>query len=101
MKISHFPIISSNIMQVESGKLVLEEADFNLGQELEGLVDMHSVQCINQDVELVLDLSGMTLIFILRKNFIWMFAYIMNSDTFFIDPFPFRWYARDVSRGLC
>ncbi|KAJ0096730.1 hypothetical protein Patl1_29105 [Pistacia atlantica] len=46
-----------DLSKVESGKLVLEEADFNLGQELEGIVDMHSVQCINQDVELVLDLS--------------------------------------------
>ncbi|XP_044469579.1 histidine kinase 1-like [Mangifera indica] len=46
-----------DLSKVEAGKLVLEEADFNLGQELEGIVDMHSVQCINQDVELVLDLS--------------------------------------------
>lgn len=45
--------------QVESGKLVLEEAEFDLGRELEGLVDMFSVQCINQNVETVLDLSGM------------------------------------------
>lgn len=47
-------------MQVESGKLVLEVAEFDLGRELEGLVDMFSVQCINQNVETVLDLSGMT-----------------------------------------
>jgi hypothetical protein len=44
---------------VESGKLVLEEAEFDLGRELEGLVDMFSVQCINHNVETVLDLSGM------------------------------------------
>jgi hypothetical protein len=41
---------------------VLEEAEFDLGRELEGLVDMFSVQCINHNVETVLDLSGMTLI---------------------------------------
>lgn len=47
-------------VQVESGKLVLEEAEFDLGRELEGLVDMFSVQCINHDVETILDLSGIT-----------------------------------------
>ena len=46
--------------QVESGKLVLEEAEFDLGRELEGLFDMFSVQCINHNVETVLDLSGTT-----------------------------------------
>lgn len=47
-------------MQVESGKLVLEETEFDLTRELEGLIDMFSVQCINHNVETVLDLSGMT-----------------------------------------
>ncbi|KAK9164514.1 hypothetical protein Syun_005416 [Stephania yunnanensis] len=42
---------------VESGKLVLEEAEFDLGRELEGLVDMFSVQCINHNVEAVIDIS--------------------------------------------
>lgn len=46
---------------MESGKLVLEDAEFDLGRELEGLVDMFSVQCINHNVETVLDLSGMIL----------------------------------------
>lgn len=46
-----------DISKVESGKLVLEEAEFDLGRELEGLVDMFSVQCINHNVEIVLDLS--------------------------------------------
>ncbi|XP_052196318.1 LOW QUALITY PROTEIN: histidine kinase 1 [Diospyros lotus] len=46
-----------DLSKVESGKLVLEEAEFDLGRELEGLVDMFSVQCINHDVETVLDLS--------------------------------------------
>jgi hypothetical protein len=50
---NHFEII-----QVESGKLVLEDAEFDLGRELEGLIDMFSVQCINHNVEAVLDLSG-------------------------------------------
>lgn len=44
-------------MQVESGKLVLEEADFDLRRELEGLVDMFSVQC-DQAIDIVLDLDG-------------------------------------------
>lgn len=46
---------------MESGKLVLEDAEFDLGRELEGLVDMFSVQRINHNVETVLDLSGMIL----------------------------------------
>lgn len=49
---------------MESGKLVLEDAEFDLGRELEGLVDMFSVQCINHNVETVLDLSGMILNFV-------------------------------------
>ncbi|XP_061367732.1 histidine kinase 1 isoform X2 [Gastrolobium bilobum] len=46
-----------DLSKVESGKLVLEYAEFDLGRELEGLVDMFSVQCINHNVETVLDLS--------------------------------------------
>ncbi|KAL7615436.1 hypothetical protein Lser_V15G07175 [Lactuca serriola] len=46
-----------DISKVESGKLVLEEAEFNMGRELEGLVDMFSVQCKNHNVETVIDLS--------------------------------------------
>ncbi|WCJ32650.1 histidine kinase 1 [Euphorbia peplus] len=46
-----------DLSKVESGKLVLEEAEFDLGRELEGLIDMFSVQCINHNVEAVLDLS--------------------------------------------
>ncbi|KAK9129453.1 hypothetical protein Sjap_009940 [Stephania japonica] len=46
-----------DLSKVESGKLVLEEAEFYLGRELEGLVDMFSVQCINHNVEAVIDLS--------------------------------------------
>ncbi|KAK6924505.1 Signal transduction response regulator, receiver domain [Dillenia turbinata] len=46
-----------DLSKVESGKLVLEETEFDLGRELEGLVDMFTVQCINQNVETVLDLS--------------------------------------------
>lgn len=48
--------------QVESGKLVLEETEFDLARELEGLVDMFSVQCINHNVETVLDLSGTSIV---------------------------------------
>lgn len=43
---------------MESGKLVLETADFDLNRELEGLVDMFSVQCVDHDIEIVLDLAG-------------------------------------------
>ncbi|KAL3527229.1 hypothetical protein ACH5RR_011885 [Cinchona calisaya] len=46
-----------DLSKVESGKLVLEETEFDLGRELEGLVDMFSVQCINHNVEIILDLS--------------------------------------------
>ncbi|KAD3640692.1 hypothetical protein E3N88_29915 [Mikania micrantha] len=46
-----------DISKVESGKLVLEEAEYDLGRELEGLVDMFSVQCNNRNVEAIIDLS--------------------------------------------
>ncbi|KAJ4843313.1 Histidine kinase 1 [Turnera subulata] len=46
-----------DLSKVESGKLVLEDAEFDLGRELEGLIDMFSVQCINHNVEAVLDIS--------------------------------------------
>ncbi|XP_031475813.1 histidine kinase 1 [Nymphaea colorata] len=46
-----------DLSKVEAGKLILEEAEFDLRHELEGLVDMFSVQCIDQNVELVLDIS--------------------------------------------
>lgn len=52
-------VIRLHIIQVESGKLVLEETDFDLGNEVEGLVDMFSVQCLNHNLEIVLDFSGM------------------------------------------
>ncbi|KAL9229620.1 hypothetical protein vseg_005068 [Gypsophila vaccaria] len=45
-----------DLSKVEAGKLVLEETEFNLGRELEGLIDMFSVQCINHQVETSLDL---------------------------------------------
>ncbi|XP_057543781.1 histidine kinase 1 [Amaranthus tricolor] len=45
-----------DLSKVEAGKLVLEEAEFDLGRELEGLIDMFSVQCINHHVETLLDL---------------------------------------------
>ncbi|KAK4479949.1 hypothetical protein RD792_013001 [Penstemon davidsonii] len=47
-----------DLSKVESGKLILDESDFDLGRELEGLIDMFSVQCINHNVETVLDLSA-------------------------------------------
>ncbi|KAJ7517164.1 hypothetical protein O6H91_21G012600 [Diphasiastrum complanatum] len=46
-----------DLSKVESGKLVLEETDFDLGHELEGLVDMFSVQCVDHNIEIVLDLA--------------------------------------------
>uniref|UniRef100_A0A7N0ZZQ3 histidine kinase n=1 Tax=Kalanchoe fedtschenkoi TaxID=63787 RepID=A0A7N0ZZQ3_KALFE len=46
-----------DISKVESGKLVLEVVEFDLGKELEALIDMFSVQCINHNVEIVIDLS--------------------------------------------
>jgi signal transduction histidine kinase/DNA-binding NarL/FixJ family response regulator len=46
-----------DLSKVESGKLVLEEAEFDLGHELEGLVDMFSVQCVDHNIEIILDLD--------------------------------------------
>lgn len=46
-----------DLSKVESGKLVLEEAEFDLGHELEGLVDMFSVQCFDHNIEIILDLD--------------------------------------------
>ncbi|XP_073060696.1 histidine kinase 1-like isoform X2 [Primulina eburnea] len=45
------------LSKVESGKLVLEENEFDLSRELEGLIDMFSVQCINNNLETILDIS--------------------------------------------
>lgn len=45
---------------------MLEETEFDLAKELEGLVDMFSVQCINHNVETVLDISGRA--FVLRTT---------------------------------
>ncbi|KAL8491691.1 hypothetical protein ACS0TY_023334 [Phlomoides rotata] len=45
-----------DLSKIEPGKLILEETEFDLGRELEGLVDMFSVQCINHNVDTVLDL---------------------------------------------
>ncbi|KAJ9172660.1 hypothetical protein P3X46_015874 [Hevea brasiliensis] len=45
-----------DLSKVESGKLVLEDTEFDLRRELEGLIDMFSVQRINHNVEAVLDL---------------------------------------------
>ncbi|KAK9713222.1 hypothetical protein RND81_06G012800 [Saponaria officinalis] len=45
-----------DLSKVEAGKLVLEETEFNFGRELEGLIDMFSVQCTNHHVEILLDL---------------------------------------------
>ncbi|KAI8536829.1 hypothetical protein RHMOL_Rhmol10G0286800 [Rhododendron molle] len=50
------PNSSRGYITVESAKLVPEESEFDLGRELEGLVDMFSVQCINHNVETILDL---------------------------------------------
>ncbi|KAE9450290.1 hypothetical protein C3L33_17792, partial [Rhododendron williamsianum] len=55
--IDSFFLDLKRLPMVESGKLVLEESEFDLGRELEGLVDMFSVQCINHNVETILDLS--------------------------------------------
>ncbi|KAI0514212.1 hypothetical protein KFK09_010247 [Dendrobium nobile] len=46
-----------DLSKVESGKLILEEAEFDLGRELEGIVDIFSVQYANQKVDIILDLS--------------------------------------------
>ncbi|KAL0396921.1 UNVERIFIED_CONTAM: Histidine kinase [Sesamum calycinum] len=56
--IDSFFLNLKRLPMVESGKLILEETEFDLGRELEGLIDMFSVQCINHNVETVLDLSG-------------------------------------------
>ncbi|KAH7668988.1 Histidine kinase protein [Dioscorea alata] len=45
-----------DLSKVESGKLVLEEAEFDLGRELEGLVDMFSVHSMSHNVETILDI---------------------------------------------
>ncbi|GAQ86661.1 Signal transduction histidine kinase [Klebsormidium nitens] len=46
-----------DLSKVESGKLTLEPGPFDLGQELEALVDMFAVQCAKKNVALVLDLD--------------------------------------------
>ena len=44
--------------QVESGKLVLEKAEFDLEAELTALIDVFSVQCDNKSLFISLDVAG-------------------------------------------
>ncbi len=44
--------------QVESGKLVLERAEFDLEAELTALIDVFSVQCDNKGLFISLQLAG-------------------------------------------
>lgn len=44
--------------QVESGKLVLEKAEFDLEAELTALIDVFSVQCDNKGLFICLQLAG-------------------------------------------
>lgn len=44
--------------QVESGKLVLEKAEFDLEAELTALIDVFSVQCDNKGLFISLQLAG-------------------------------------------
>jgi hypothetical protein len=43
---------------VESGKLVLEKAEFDLEAELTALIDVFSVQCDNRGLFICLQLAG-------------------------------------------
>jgi len=43
---------------VESGKLVLEKAEFDLEAELTALIDVFSVQCDNKGLFICLQLAG-------------------------------------------
>lgn len=48
----------TRLWQVESGKLVLEKAEFDLEAELTALIDVFSVQCDNKDLFISLQLAG-------------------------------------------
>lgn len=43
---------------MESGKLVLEKAEFNLEAELTALIDVFAVQCDNKNLFIALELAG-------------------------------------------
>jgi hypothetical protein len=49
--------------QVESGKLVLEMAPFDLEAELTALIDVFSVQCDSKGLFITLELAGDSLLF--------------------------------------
>lgn len=55
-----FNLITISAVQVESGKLVLEKAEFNLEAELTALIDVFSVQCDNKNLFISLDLAGIS-----------------------------------------
>jgi signal transduction histidine kinase len=58
-----------DITKVESGKLVLEKAPFDLEAELSALIDVFSVQCDNKGLSLALQLAGDSpLLFLYRCN---------------------------------
>ena len=48
----------TRLWQVESGKLVLEKAEFDLEAELTALIDVFSVQCDNKGLFISLQLAG-------------------------------------------
>ena len=49
---------NSHCQQVETGKMELEVAPFNIMEELESLVDMFAVQSLGCSVDVMLDFSG-------------------------------------------
>lgn len=63
---------------------MLEETEFDLGRELEGLVDMFSVQSINHNVETVLDLSGMNLSLGIRQLELWSKIIVISIANLFL-----------------
>jgi hypothetical protein len=60
-------ILQSENTQVESGKLVLEKAPFDLEAELSALMDVFSVQCDNKGLFLALHLAGDTPLLFLSR----------------------------------
>ena len=67
----HFPEILH--WQVESGKLELEKAEFDLEAELTALVDVFSVQCDNKGLFICFQLAGQLTLWHLVP-FTWLYA---------------------------
>ena len=85
ISVSHKTSLIRNCFQwqVESGKLVLEKAEFDLEAELVALIDVFSVQCDNKGLFISLQLAGQ-IIFVSFELLSFTRALVLKFEQFFV-----------------